>query len=129
MELANESNYNKSFCSIGGINCTMVLIFSEISPYCAMLLAEVFNKAGVPDGVFNVVNGYGPIVGALLSEHPDVAMMSFTGSTRAGIAVAQASASSVKRVHQELGGKSSNIILDDVADLEKSVKLMQDIVF
>jgi aldehyde dehydrogenase (NAD+) len=102
--------------------CTMVLKPSEISPYCAMLLAEVFDKAGVPDGVFNVVNGYGPIVGAALSEHPDVAMMSFTGSTRAGIAVAQASAVSVKRVHQELGGKSSNIILDDVADLEKSVK-------
>ena len=102
--------------------CTMVLKPSEISPYCAMLLAEVFDKAGVPDGVFNVVNGYGPTVGAALSEHPDVAMMSFTGSTRAGIAVAQASAVSVKRVHQELGGKSSNIILDDVADIEKSVK-------
>ena len=102
--------------------CTMVLKPSEISPYCAMLLAEVFDKAGVPDGVFNIVNGYGPTVGAALSEHPDVAMMSFTGSTRAGIAVAQASAVSVKRVHQELGGKSSNIILDDVADIEKSVK-------
>jgi aldehyde dehydrogenase (NAD+) len=102
--------------------CTMVLKPSEISPYCAMLLAEVFDKAGVPNGVFNVVNGYGPTVGAALSDHPDVAMMSFTGSTRAGIAVAQASAVSVKRVHQELGGKSSNIILDDVADLEKSVK-------
>ena len=102
--------------------CTMVLKPSEISPYCAMLLAEVFDKAGVPSGVFNVVNGYGPTVGAALSEHPDVAMMSFTGSTRAGIAVAQASAVSVKCVHQELGGKSSNIILDDVADLEKSVK-------
>ena len=102
--------------------CTMVLKPSEISPYCAMLLAEVFDAAGVPDGVFNVVNGYGPTVGAALSEHPDVAMMSFTGSTRAGIAVAQASAVSVKRVHQELGGKSSNIILDDVVDLEKSVK-------
>ena len=102
--------------------CTMVLKPSEISPYCAMLLAEVFDSAGVPKGVFNVVNGYGPTVGAALSEHPDVAMMSFTGSTRAGIAVAQASAVSVKRVHQELGGKSSNIILDDVVDLEKSVK-------
>ena len=102
--------------------CTMVLKPSEISPYCAMLLAEVFDKAGVPNGVFNIVNGYGPTVGAALSEHPDVAMMSFTGSTRAGIAVAQASAVSVKRVHQELGGKSSNIILDDVADLEKSVR-------
>ena len=102
--------------------CTMVLKPSEISPYCAMLLAEVFDKAGVPNGVFNVVNGYGPTVGAALSDHPDVAMMSFTGSTRAGIAVAQASAVSVKRVHQELGGKSSNIVLDDVADLEKSVR-------
>ena len=102
--------------------CTMVLKPSEISPYCAMLLAEVFDQAGVPDGVFNVVNGYGPTVGAALSDHPNVAMMSFTGSTRAGIAVAQASAVSVKRVHQELGGKSSNIILDDVADLEKSVR-------
>ena len=102
--------------------CTMVLKPSEISPYCAMLLAEVFDKAGVPNGVFNIVNGYGPTVGAALSEHPNVAMMSFTGSTRAGIAVAQASAVSVKRVHQELGGKSSNIILDDVADLEKSVR-------
>ena len=87
-----------------------------------LLLAEIFDKAGVPAGVFNVVNGYGPIVGAALSDHPDVAMMSFTGSTEAGIAVAQASAVSVKRVHQELGGKSSNIILDDVADLEKSVR-------
>ena len=102
--------------------CSMVLKPSEISPYCALLLAEIFDKAGVPAGVFNVVNGYGPIVGAALSDHPDVAMMSFTGSTEAGIAVAQASAISVKRVHQELGGKSSNIILDDVADLEKSVK-------
>ena len=102
--------------------CTMVLKPSEISPYCAMLLAEVFDTAGVPAGIFNVVNGYGPTVGAALSEHKDVDMMSFTGSTRAGIAVEQASATTVKRVHQELGGKSSNIILDDVADLERSVK-------
>ena len=102
--------------------CTMVLKPSEISPYCAMLLAEVFDTAGVPAGIFNVVNGYVPTVGAALSEHKDVDMMSFTGSTRAGIAVAQASATTVKRVHQELGGKSSNIILDDVADLERSVK-------
>ena len=102
--------------------CSMVLKPSEISPYCALLLAEIFDGAGVPPGVFNVVNGYGPEVGAALSDHPDIAMMSFTGSTEAGIAVAQASAVSVKRVHQELGGKSSNIILDDVADLEKSVK-------
>ena len=102
--------------------CTMILKPSEISPYCAMLLAEVINKAELPKGVFNLVNGYGPIVGAALSEHNKVDMMSITGSTRAGIAVAQASAASVKRVSQELGGKSANIILDSVADLEKSVK-------
>ena len=102
--------------------CTMVLKPSEISPYCSMLLAEVMHDAGVPKGVFNLVNGYGPIVGAALSEHEKVDMMSFTGSTRAGIAVAQASANTVKRVQQELGGKSANIILDDVTDLEKSVK-------
>ena len=102
--------------------CTMILKPSEISPYCAMLLAEVIDKAGLPKGVFNLVNGYGPIVGAALSEHVNVDMMSITGSTRAGIAVAQASAASVKRVSQELGGKSANIILDSVADLEKSVK-------
>ena len=102
--------------------CTMVLKPSEISPYCSMLLAEIMHDAGVPKGVFNLVNGYGPIVGAALSENKKVDMMSFTGSTRAGIAVAQASAATVKRVQQELGGKSANIILDDVADLEKSVK-------
>jgi aldehyde dehydrogenase (NAD+) len=102
--------------------CTMILKPSEISPYCAMLLAEVFDAAGVPAGVFNVVNGYGPTVGAALSEHPQVDMMSFTGSTKAGIAVAQASAVTVKRVQQELGGKSANIILDDVEDIEKAVK-------
>jgi len=102
--------------------CTMVLKPSEISPYCAMLLAEVFDAAGVPAGVFNVVNGYGPTVGAALSQHPQVDMMSFTGSTKAGIAVAQASAVTVKRVQQELGGKSANIILDDVEDIEKAVK-------
>ena len=102
--------------------CTMVLKPSEISPYCSMLLAEVMHSAGVPKGVFNLVNGYGPIVGAALSEHEKVDMMSFTGSTRAGVAVAQASAQTVKRVQQELGGKSANIILDDVPDLEKSVK-------
>ena len=100
--------------------CTMVLKPSEISPYCSMLLAEVMHDAGVPKGVFNLVNGYGPIVGAALSEHEKVDMMSFTGSTRAGIAVAQASATTVKRVQQELGGKSANIILDD-ADLSAAI--------
>ena len=99
----------------------MVLKPSEISPYCAMLLAEVFDKAGVPDGIFNLVNGYGPIVGAALSEHEGVDMMSFTGSTRGGVAVAKASADSVKRVSQELGGKSANIILSD-AEFEKSIR-------
>lgn len=100
--------------------CTMVLKPSEIAPFDAMLLAEVMDAAGVPAGVFNLVNGDGPTVGVALSGHPDVAMVSFTGSTRAGISVAQTAAPTVKRVAQELGGKSANIILDD-ADFEKSV--------
>jgi aldehyde dehydrogenase (NAD+) len=100
--------------------CTMVLKPSEISPFCAMLLAEILDSSSLPKGVFNLVNGYGPIVGAALSEHRSIDMMSFTGSTRAGIAVAQASAKNVKRVSQELGGKSANIILDD-ANIEKAV--------
>jgi len=100
--------------------CTMVLKPSEISPFCAMLLAEILDASSVPKGVFNLVNGYGPIVGAAMSEHKSIDMMSFTGSTRAGIAVAQASAKNVKRVSQELGGKSANIILDD-ANIEKAV--------
>ena len=100
--------------------CTMVLKPSEISPFCAMLLAEILDSSSLPKGVFNLVNGYGPIVGAALSGHRSIDMMSFTGSTRAGIAVAQASAKNVKRVSQELGGKSANIILDD-ANIEKAV--------
>jgi aldehyde dehydrogenase (NAD+) len=100
--------------------CTMVLKPSEISPYCAILLAEIIDEAGLPKGVFNLVNGYGPIAGAALSENSDVDMISITGSTRAGIAVAQASAPSVKRVAQELGGKSANIVLDD-ANIEKAI--------
>jgi aldehyde dehydrogenase (NAD+) len=100
--------------------CTMVLKPSEISPFCAMLLAEILDSSSLPKGVFNLVNGYGPIVGAAMSEHKSIDMMSFTGSTRAGIAVAQASAKNVKRVSQELGGKSANIILDD-ANIEKSI--------
>ena len=91
--------------------CTMVLKPSEIAPIDAMILAEVMHEAGVPAGVFNLVNGDGPGVGATLSAHPDVDMMSFTGSTRAGILVAQAAAPTVKRVAQELGGKSANIVL------------------
>jgi aldehyde dehydrogenase (NAD+) len=85
-----------------------------------MIFAEILDEAGVPAGVFNLVNGDGPTVGSALSGHPDIAMVSFTGSTRAGIAVAQNAAPGVKRVAQELGGKSANIILDD-ADLQKAV--------
>ena len=102
--------------------CTVVLKPSEFAPLSSYLLAEILHESGVPAGVFNLVSGDGPTVGAAISAHPDVDMVSFTGSTRAGVAVAQAAAPSVKRVTQELGGKSANIILDD-ADLEKAVKL------
>ena len=101
--------------------CTMVLKPSEFAPLSSYLLAEILHEAGVPAGVFNLVSGDGSTVGHAVASHPDVAMVSFTGSTRAGIAVAQAAAPTVKRVTQELGGKSANIILDD-ADLEKAVK-------
>lgn len=101
--------------------CSIVLKPSEISPLNALLLAEIIHDAGVPAGVFNLINGDGPGVGAPLSAHPGVDMVSFTGSTRAGILVAQTAAPSVKRVAQELGGKSPNIILPD-ADLNKAVK-------
>ena len=100
--------------------CTMVLKPSEISPLNALIMTEIMHEAGVPAGVFNLVNGDGPGVGASMSAHPDVDMMSFTGSTRAGILVAQAAAPTVKRVAQELGGKSPNIVLPD-ADLQKAV--------
>jgi aldehyde dehydrogenase (NAD+) len=100
--------------------CTMVLKPSEIAPFDAMLFAEILHEAGVPAGVFNLVNGDGPTVGEALSSHPDIAMVSFTGSTRAGVSVAQNAAATVKRVAQELGGKSANIILDD-ADFGKAV--------
>lgn len=95
---------------------TMILKPSEEAPACAMILAEIMDAAGVPAGVFNLVNGDGPGVGAALSAHADVDMVSFTGSTRAGIAVAQAAAATVKRVHQELGGKAANLVLEG-ADL------------
>ncbi|RDE05250.1 aldehyde dehydrogenase family protein [Sphingomonas aracearum] len=95
---------------------TMVLKPSEEAPSCAMILAEILHDAGVPAGVFNLVNGDGPTVGAALASHPDVDMVSFTGSTRAGVAVAQAAAATVKRVHQELGGKAPNLVLEG-ADL------------
>jgi aldehyde dehydrogenase (NAD+) len=101
--------------------CTMVLKPSEIAPLSAYLFAEILHEAGTPPGVFNLVNGDGPTVGAAISSHPDIAMVSFTGSTRAGIAVALAAAPTVKRVTQELGGKSAHIILDD-ADLDGAVK-------
>lgn len=94
--------------------CTMVLKPSELAPLDAILFAEVLHEAGVPPGVFNLVNGDGPGVGAALAAHPQVDMVSFTGSTRAGILVAKAAADTVKRVCQELGGKSANILLDDV---------------
>jgi aldehyde dehydrogenase (NAD+) len=100
--------------------CTMVLKPSELAPFDAMIFAEILDEAGVPPGVFNLVNGDGQTVGSALSSHPDIAMVSFTGSTRAGVAVAQNAAPTVKRVAQELGGKSANIILDD-ADFEKAV--------
>ncbi|EIC85693.1 aldehyde dehydrogenase family protein [Serratia sp. M24T3] len=94
--------------------CTMVLKPSEYSPLTALLFTEVLEEAGVPPGVFNLVNGDGPRVGAAIAAHPDIDMVSFTGSTRAGIEVAKTAAETVKRVAQELGGKSANILLDDV---------------
>ncbi len=100
--------------------CTMVLKPSEIAPFDAIIFAEILHEAGVPAGVFNLINGDGPGVGTALSQHPGIAMVSFTGSTRAGVLVAQNAAPSVKRVAQELGGKSANIILDD-ANLEQAV--------
>ncbi|GAB7004957.1 aldehyde dehydrogenase family protein [Nocardioides sp. AN3] len=100
--------------------CTMVLKPSELAPLNAILFAEVLDEAGVPAGVFNLINGDGPTVGTALAAHPDVDMISFTGSTRAGVEVARNAAPTVKRVTQELGGKSANIVLDD-ASLEEVV--------
>ena len=107
-------------CPAIAAGCTMVLKPSEIAPMDAIIFAEVMHEAGVPAGVFNLVNGDGPGVGTALSEHPDIDMISFTGSSRAGVLIAKAAAPTIKRVHQELGGKSANILLDDV-DLEKAV--------
>jgi aldehyde dehydrogenase (NAD+) len=115
---------NQICCKVGpalAAGCTMVLKPSELAPLSAYLLTQILHEAGIPAGVFNLVNGDGPTVGAALASHPDVALVSFTGSTRAGVAVATAAAPTVKRVTQELGGKSANIILDD-ADLAKAVK-------
>ena len=100
--------------------CTMILKPSEIAPFNAILFAEILDAAGVPAGVFNLVNGDGPTVGTALSSHPDIDMVSFTGSTRAGIEVARNAAPTVKRVAQELGGQSANILLDD-ADFREAI--------
>ncbi|MGH9344094.1 MAG: aldehyde dehydrogenase family protein [Terriglobia bacterium] len=114
---------NQIVCKVGpalAAGCTVVLKPSEVAPLSAYLFTEIVHEAGLPPGVFNMVNGEGLTAGTCLASHPDVAMISFTGSTRAGVSVAVAAAPSVKRVTQELGGKSANIILDD-ADLEKAV--------
>lgn len=114
---------NQIMCKVApaiAAGCTVVLKPSEVAPLNAMILAQIFDEAGVPPGVFNLVNGDGLTVGAALSAHPDIDMVSFTGSTRAGIEVARAAAPGVKRVTQELGGKSANIILDD-ADFSTAI--------
>ena len=100
--------------------CTVVLKPSEVAPLTAFVLAEIMDEIGLPAGVFNLVTGYGPVVGEALAAHPDVDMVSFTGSTRAGKRVSELAAQSIKRVALELGGKSANVILDD-ADLTRAV--------
>ena len=114
---------NQIMCKVApalAAGCTMVLKPTELAPLNAIIIAEIMHDAGVPAGVFNLVNGDGPTVGQAISSHPDVDMVSFTGSTRAGILVAKAAADTVKRVTQELGGKSANVILDD-ADLNSAI--------
>ena len=114
---------NQVMCKVApalATGCTMVLKPSELAPLSAQILAEVLDAAGVPAGVFNMINGDGPGVGLAIAAHPGIELVSFTGSTRAGILVAQAAAPTVKRVHQELGGKSPNIILPD-ADVVAAV--------
>jgi betaine-aldehyde dehydrogenase len=101
--------------------CTVVLKPSEVAPLTAFVLAEIMDEIGLPAGVFNLVTGYGPVVGEAIASHPDVDMVSFTGSTRAGKRVSELAAQTVKRVSLELGGKSANVILDD-ANFEKAVK-------
>lgn len=100
--------------------CTMVLKPSEFAPISPYILAEIIDDAGFPAGVFNLINGTGPVVGAAIASHPDVDLVSFTGSLRGGVEVARAAAPTVKRVHQELGGKSANVVLPD-ADLKLAV--------
>lgn len=102
------------------VGCTVLLKPSEIAPFSAHIFAEIMDAAKTPPGVFNLIQGEGPVVGAAIAAHPGIDLVSFTGSTRAGVEVARAAAPTIKRVHQELGGKSPNIILDD-ADLEKAV--------
>jgi aldehyde dehydrogenase (NAD+) len=114
---------NQIMCKVApalAAGCTMVLKPTEIAPLNALLVADILHDAGVPAGVFNLVNGDGPTVGHAIASHPEVDMVSFTGSTRAGIEVARAAAPTVKRVTQELGGKSANVILDD-ADFATAV--------
>ena len=114
---------NQITCKVGpalAVGCTVVLKPSEVAPLSGYLFAEIVDEAGVPAGVFNMVNGDGPGVGTAISGHPEIDMVSFTGSTRAGSLVAQNAAPSIKRVTQELGGKSPNILLDDV-NLEEAV--------
>ncbi len=101
--------------------CTVVLKPSEIAPLNAFVLAEAIHEAGLPAGVFNLVSGYGPVVGELMARHPEVDMVSFTGSTRAGKRVSEVASASVKRVSLELGGKSASVVLDD-ADFAAAVK-------
>jgi aldehyde dehydrogenase (NAD+) len=115
---------NQIMCKVApalAAGCTMVLKPSEIAPLSGIMTAQLLHEAGVPAGVFNLVNGEGPVVGAAMAAHPGIDMMSFTGSTRAGTQVAKAAADTVKRVAQELGGKSANILLDD-ADFPRMVK-------
>jgi aldehyde dehydrogenase (NAD+) len=104
-----------------GVGCTVVLKPSEIAPMSSLLFAEFMEQAGFPAGVFNLVNGDGPTVGEAMSRHPDIDMMSFTGSTRAGVAVTKAAADTVKRVALELGGKGPNLVFADT-DVAKAVK-------
>ena len=114
---------NQIVCKVApalAAGCTMVLKPSEIAPLSGLVFADILHEAGVPKGVFNLVQGDGPTVGAAIAAHPDIDMVSFTGSTRGGIAVAKAAADTVKRVAQELGGNSANILLDDV-DFESAV--------
>ena len=114
---------NQIVCKVApalAAGCTMVLKPSEIAPLSGVVWAEIMDEAGVPKGVFNLVQGDGPTVGAAIAAHPGIDMVSFTGSTRGGIAVAKAAADTVKRVAQELGGNSANILLDD-ADFETAV--------